>query len=138
MKSEKGQAAVEFALVVFFLFSFLYGILDFGRYLYTRSTINQLCQEAARIVSLDDTHSLKYSEIKAKIGNYVSNPSAITVTITPDEVDGKNTETGVNDGLKPRKTGDFAIVTVTYTGFDFWTPFIKNPNITYITTIRVE
>jgi Flp pilus assembly protein TadG len=38
MKSEKGQAAVEFALVLPILLLLILGIIDFGRILYSMNT----------------------------------------------------------------------------------------------------
>ena len=52
MKSEKGQAAVEFALVLPILLMLIFGIIDFGRVLYTKSALTSLSQEAARHVSI--------------------------------------------------------------------------------------
>ena len=47
-KSEKGQSLVEMALVCLIFFFLLFGILEFGRALWTYNTIVQSTREAAR------------------------------------------------------------------------------------------
>lgn len=66
MKSEKGQAAVEFALVLPILLILIFGIIDFGRILYTKNALTSLSQEAARHASIyyaseDDTTTQSYA-----------------------------------------------------------------------------
>ncbi len=47
-RSSSGQSLVEFVLVVPILFLLLFGIMEFGRYFYTRLTLRQAVAEAAR------------------------------------------------------------------------------------------
>lgn len=57
MKSEEGQALVEFALIVPLLILLLFGIVDFGRIFHAYLTIDHAGREAARAASIgkDDT-----------------------------------------------------------------------------------
>ena len=48
----KGQALVEFALVVVILFAVLFGIIDWGIYLYRQSIYNAVVSNAARQASI--------------------------------------------------------------------------------------
>lgn len=49
----RGQALVEFALVLPILLLFLLGILDFGRAVYASHTIGNAAREAARLAIVD-------------------------------------------------------------------------------------
>lgn len=48
VRSTSGQSLVEFVLVVPLLFLLLFGIMEFGRYFYTRLTLREAVAEAAR------------------------------------------------------------------------------------------
>jgi hypothetical protein len=51
---QSGAAAVEFALIAIIFFTLLLGIIEFGRFLYVRNTIQEVTRAAAReaVVSL--------------------------------------------------------------------------------------
>ncbi len=96
MRSEKGQAAVEFALVLPILLMLIFGLIDFGRILYTKNALTSLSQEAARHASI-----YYGSEDDAVLKNYViSNAgtldtSAITgnvITFDPTRNSGSDVE----------------------------------------------
>lgn len=57
MKSEKGQAAVEFALVLPILLLLVLGIIDFGRILYNMNTVNLVCQQTCRYAGIKHLNS---------------------------------------------------------------------------------
>ncbi|MDR3390408.1 MAG: TadE/TadG family type IV pilus assembly protein [Sulfuriferula sp.] len=46
--SQSGVAAVEFALVAIVFFTLLLGIIEFGRFLYVRNTVQEVTRAAAR------------------------------------------------------------------------------------------
>ncbi len=48
----RGQALVEFALVVPIFLILMFGIIDFGRYVYTANALSNSAREAARIGSV--------------------------------------------------------------------------------------
>ncbi len=54
-RSERGAAAVEFALVLPLLLTLLFGMIDFGRAYNQQITLTQLAREGARLVSLGTT-----------------------------------------------------------------------------------
>jgi Flp pilus assembly protein TadG len=131
MKSEKGQAAVELGLIVPIILFLICGIFDFGRILYTASTINILGQEAARYVSLESsTDRRTTAEVKQFVIDkaIVENKELINVTVTPSE--------------GTRKSGDYVKIDITYS-LTYITPFMNDilPSpfpIDNETTIRVE
>jgi Flp pilus assembly protein TadG len=49
----RGQALVEFALVLPVFFLMLFGLIDMGRYVYLNSTLSQAAREGARLASVE-------------------------------------------------------------------------------------
>ena len=52
LRSTRGQALVEFALVLPIFAIMLFGIIDFGRYVFTANSLNNSAREAARFASV--------------------------------------------------------------------------------------
>ena len=52
MKSQKGQAIVEIALILPILLMLLFGITDFGRLFHAYLTLDHAGREAARVASV--------------------------------------------------------------------------------------
>lgn len=137
MKSEKGQAMVEFALVLPILLMLLLGIIDFGRILYTKSAITSLSQEAARHASI-----YYVSEDNTAIRNYITDNSGMLDASEFKKSDGTD---GISISFTPsRTTGSNATVSVTYKMY-FITPIanlipsLQNPfYITSTSTFRAE
>ena len=92
MKSEKGQAALEFALVLPILLLLVCGIVDFGRILYTKNTLTSMSEQAARYASLDYTNTDAEIDTYVRTNAGVSDTSAGTLTVavapTPTRVSG--------------------------------------------------
>jgi Flp pilus assembly protein TadG len=74
---DRGQSAVEFALVIPIFLLMVFGILDLGRAVYAYSTLNNAAREAARLAILDQT----LDDIKAYGAG-----QATGLGITPDAV----------------------------------------------------
>jgi len=58
-RSPKGQALVEFALILPVFLLLLFGLFDLGRAVYAWSTINNAAREAARRLIVDQTWALE-------------------------------------------------------------------------------
>lgn len=60
IRQQKGQALVEFAMVVTLFLFLLMGIIDFGRFLYIKHSLDKATREAARaaVVELDSAASV--------------------------------------------------------------------------------
>lgn len=54
-RDARGQALVEFALILPIFVLILVGLFDFGRAIYAYNTINQAAREAARLAIVDQT-----------------------------------------------------------------------------------
>ena len=48
-RHERGSTAIEFALILPILLTLLFGIIDFGRLLYTQEVLNTAAREGARV-----------------------------------------------------------------------------------------
>lgn len=131
MKSEKGQSAVEFALVLPILLILVFGIIDFGRILYTKNALTALSQESARHASI-----YYGSETDAVLTQYIVNNAG---TLKTSDLTGK-----VITFTPTRDTGSDVKVTLTYRLY-YITPIVNiipgfsNPfYITSTSTFRAE
>jgi len=98
LRSEKGQAVVETALVIPLLLLFLCMIIDVGRIVYAESRLNLICQESVRIVGLGGNYTQVYDYAYSKLDS----DSAATLKVVLNPMD---------DTL--RKPGTFATVSLT-------------------------
>lgn len=71
-KTQSGQSAVEFALVLPLLLILLMGIMEFGLVLYDKAVITNAAREGARagIVYLDPSNWKTDSDITTVVNNY--------------------------------------------------------------------
>lgn len=64
-KRQRGQALVEFALIVPLFAVILFVLLDFGRVIYTQNTVAQAAREASRVGSIEASDQPgKYASIR--------------------------------------------------------------------------
>ena len=73
----RGQAIVEFALILPIFVLLLVGVLDFGRAIYAYNTINNAAREGGRLATVDQT----VADIQALAAN-----QAATLDIAPGDV----------------------------------------------------
>jgi Flp pilus assembly protein TadG len=52
-RRSRGQALVEFALVIPIFLLMLFGLIDIGRYVYMNSTLSQAAREGARVAAVE-------------------------------------------------------------------------------------
>jgi Flp pilus assembly protein TadG len=108
--SDRGAAAVEFALLLPLLVLIVFGVIDFGRAINAQITLTQAAREGARSLALGQSTTYQSRAQTAAIGL-----GGVTVTDLPDS----KGVTGCPAGSA--QTGDDAVVHVTYT-FSFITP----------------
>ncbi len=111
IKKEKGQAMVEFALVLPIILLFIGGIIDFGWIFHNQLAANNASREAARYIAIhyyfdnlnSTTATTKATEI---INNYVKLADLAVDNIIPEDDD-------VNGGkkVKIKLTGNVIILT---------------------------
>ena len=126
LKDEKGQALVEFAIILPVLLLILLGIIEFGLMLNSYLTIQNASREGARLGIVGGTTD----EIKSNVVSVSPNLNAddLSVTVSPDDAD--------------RNSGDTLTVTVNYY-YHTTVPIISNilNNIVTLkasTSMRIE
>jgi Flp pilus assembly protein TadG len=97
MKSEKGQATVEFALVITAFVLLVLGLVDFGRIFHVYLTLDHAGREAARVASLGATDS-EIITLAKEVATGIDDDK-LDVTISPTEAD-RSSEEYVTVGLK--------------------------------------
>ena len=120
MKNEKGQALVEFAIILPLLFLLLFGIFEFGRAMFIKNTLNNAARAAVRVaVVTPDLNDLTYiagqlsapdtaDKIQTKICDSLSYIDKATATAIVDVIGRTLTETAQpNDTVTITVTGDF-------------------------------
>ena len=111
-KGERGQALVEFAIVVTIFIALLSGIVDFGAVLNGWITLSSAAREGARQASIgrsvaDVTAAARGFSLVAGV-----NPANVNVSVT------------YPDGRNPPQTGDRVTVTVQAAQFPITTPVV--------------
>lgn len=126
LKNQKGQALVEFAIVLPVLLMLVMGIIQFGMMLNSYLAIENASREGARAGIVGSTDA----EIESLIisSSPSLNPADLTVTLTPSEAN--------------RRSGDTLTVKVTY-NYKFTIPIISSlfndgKMLTGQTSMRIE
>ncbi|MDD2583086.1 MAG: TadE/TadG family type IV pilus assembly protein [Desulfuromonadaceae bacterium] len=114
MKNQKGQALVEFAIILPLLFLLIFGIFEFGRAMYIKNSLNNAARSAVRVaVVTPNLTAITYSagqlstqsstdKIQAKIYDNLLYINKATATATVTIV-----------GNSPAQPGDTVTVAVT-------------------------
>ena len=87
LRAEKGQAMVEFALVLPLLLALLCGIVDFGWLYYNQITLNNAAREGARyaVIHYDPSEDWKGDAEDRMMGSMVGVSSAVAIVSDPIE-----------------------------------------------------
>jgi len=128
LRSARGQSLVEFALVLPIFAILLFGIIDFGRYVFTANALNNGAREAARFASVVNrppecvglTRSACATTI-AKSNAWGVPRNGITVTVSCERYASGGTKS--LPGVAACRTDDFLVVH-TQSVFTLVTPLI--------------
>ena len=118
-KSEKGQTLLEFALVTLIFFILVFGMIEFGRALWTWNTIVQATRAGARYAVVE-TPTSNDTEIKKVVVYNDPNASSSSTPVVPGL-----TETNVivnylnNDGSAASNKNVADVIAVEVTGYQF-------------------
>lgn len=101
--SQRGATAVEFAVIFPLLILLLFGMIEFGLYLFNRQVITNACREGARygVVALPTRRT--NTEIRTTILNY-SSQYLVTFgsdTFSADDILLKSEDYDMGDGFNP-------------------------------------
>jgi Flp pilus assembly protein TadG len=102
-RSERGAAAVEFALVLPLLVLLIAGIAEFGRLYYLQTTISGAAREGVRTMALQNNAGAARSTAKTAAGAVSLSDAQIVVSTLPG-----------GDCLSTSTTTVTATVTITY------------------------
>ena len=85
LKNEKGQALVEFALILPILLILVCGIIDFGWLYYNQITLNNAAREGARyaVIHYDPSTDWKGESENRMINNMIGVESATAIVSDP-------------------------------------------------------
>jgi Flp pilus assembly protein TadG len=106
-KDDQGVSVLEFGLVVLVFYAFVFGVMDFGRALYSYHFVSHAAREATRYAIVHGAQSSDPATAN-DIAQYVKNitpngidPNAITVSATwsPDNTPGSNVRIQVQDNF---------------------------------------
>lgn len=80
MASERGAAAVEFALVAMLLLTLVFGIAEFGRMWYLQSSLAAAARDGARTMAVKNDQAEAATQAEAV---FVGDGGPTTISITP-------------------------------------------------------
>ena len=136
-KSQRGAAALEFALVVPILIVFVFGIVDFGLMINSQAVFANASRDAARAGSFGGT----LSDIQGVVTNetsYLPNIGSVNTAVTCLKATGA--ACGANYNTE-KQAGGTVIVTITYV-HQWLTPALlglpSTSTVTKISEMRIE
>ena len=101
--NQKGATAVEFAIVLSLLLTLIFGIIEFGLFIFNRQVITNAAREGARAGIIARPVRLSNDEIKAVVDTYGAQ-HLITFgddVLTVDDIDIKPIDSDLLDGFNP-------------------------------------
>ena len=101
--NQKGATIVEFAIVLFLLLTLIFGITEWGLYMFNRQVITNAAREGARAGIVSRPIRLSNSDIAAVVVGYAAN-YLITFgddVLTADDVDIKPVNLNPSGGFDP-------------------------------------
>lgn len=136
-QDDRGQALVEFALILPIFLLLLIGLFDFGRAIYAFNTINQAAREAARLAIVDQTVDHVQTEGANSAASLGIDPDDVVVDfrnrLTPDAPGSCTAVVAGDDNNEDGIVLCIAVVTVPYQ-YQAATPLIGN----LVGTIQME
>lgn len=125
IKNNRGQAIVEFALVIPWLLLLVVGILEFGLILNQYMVVAEASREGARSAALGGDDATVVNVVKAAVPTPTMDRTKVQVAISPST----------------RIRGSAVTVTVTYplkTITQMMSVFFTDPNVSGSATMRME
>lgn len=125
----RGQALVEFALILPILVLLLVGVLDFGRAIYAYNTVNNAARQGARLAIVDQTVTHIQERAASEATNLGIDPGDVMVDFrdlsTPDDPGSCDGAVAGDDNNLGSIVFCVAVVTVPY-DYTAATPLIGN------------
>lgn len=117
-QSDRGAAAVEFALILPVLILLIFGIIQYGSYFFAAQNGSSVLRELARKVAVGDcvTQTQMDSYVANRLSAFATTTPVVTRTYSPDL-----------GGPPNQAVGDKIILTIQFDSFDLNFPFIPVP-----------
>lgn len=101
VKNKKGQATVEFALVLPILLLLMFGIIDFGRVLNEYLVVTAAAREGARSAAVLSSDATVDSTVRQAASSLNTGGNALVITILPaDRVSGTQVTVSVSHNVR--------------------------------------
>ena len=83
LRSERGAAAVEFALVLPLLLLLVFGIVEFGRTFQVQATLSAAAREGVRVMALQDDQAAARAAVRSATTGLSPRPTDAQISVTP-------------------------------------------------------
>lgn len=143
---ERGASMVEFAISASALLLVMFGILEFGRVLYTYHTVSNAARlgsryaivRGANCTVLDNCPHVTSAQLQTWVQSQVPmvDSNTMTVTATWSTSTNPNTDCSATDPAGNDVPGHMVCVTVSYP-FNFAVPFVSNTPLTLSSTSKM-
>lgn len=108
----KGQALVESALTLLVFLTMLFGIIDFGQYLYFQQTLTERARAAARVAVLDPTQVDRIKNV-ALYNSYTAGTSPLLPSLTAAMITVTSADLGTPEGRVTIRISGYPISFIT-------------------------
>jgi Flp pilus assembly protein TadG len=81
--SERGAAAVEFALVLPILLLLVFGIVEFGRTFQVQATLSAAAREGVRVMAVQNNQAAAKAAVRSATTSLSPVPTDLQITVTP-------------------------------------------------------
>lgn len=135
-RTERGAAAVEFALVMLPLVVLLFGAVQYGLYFWAMQGGSDIARDAARVSSVYDAPTLSCSAFRAKVRDQIDGlvGDSGAATINRTYVDAQSPADGVTVGDTVRVSVQFRSIDLNFP----FVPFIHDGRVTSTVESRVD
>jgi Flp pilus assembly protein TadG len=124
---QQGQALLEFALVISFLFLLIFAIIDFSRVFFGYATMSNGVREGARYAIVHPNDNAGIEEAARAMMFVIGAPVEVTVSF-PD----------TDGGGGPCHSRECRVVVTATSNFDVWTPVVPTLQLVAHATMHIE
>jgi Flp pilus assembly protein TadG len=110
--SRRGQALVESALALLVFLPILFGIIDFGQYLYFQQTLTERARAAARVAVLDPSQVDRIKNV-ALYNSYTATGTPLLPSLTAAMISVSTADLGTPEGRVTIRISGYPIHFVT-------------------------
>jgi Flp pilus assembly protein TadG len=124
---QRGQALLEFALVISFLFLLLFAIIDFSRVFFGYATMSNGVREGARYAIVHPNDDTGIEDAARAMMFVIGAPVEVAVSFPDTEDDGS-----------PCRSHRCRVTVTATSNFDVWTPVVPTLQLVANATMHIE